>query len=199
MNFDRPIFTSREIAALSGRPLSSVSTTLKTLQEKKVITRIVRGVWANEKDSRFDLLSVVPFLTQGHQTYISFITALHLHGIISQIPKVIYAASTMHTKIFKTSVATYSIHQISPPFFDGFDWHKGKGNFLIAAPEKALIDSLYLSSRRSKRFRYFPELSFSKDFSFKKARKWTELSKEQRIRRYVLQELKEIQRKAKKT
>jgi len=194
MTLGRPIFTSKEIAAMTGRSPASISTSLKKLQEKEIIARVIRGVWANANDPRFNLLSIVPFLTQGHQTYISFITALHIHGIISQIPQVIYAASTMHTKVIKTPFATYSVHQISPPFFAGFNWHKGKENFLIATPEKALVDSLYLSSRRGRKFRYFPELSFSANFSFRKAREWTGLIKEERIKKYIYRKLEEMER-----
>jgi hypothetical protein len=74
-------------------------------------------------------------------------------------------------------------------FFDGFQWHKGDGNFLIAEPEKALIDSLYLSTRRKKQFGFFPELHFGKIFSFKKAKEWADKISEPKIRVSVLKKL----------
>ncbi|GAH21577.1 unnamed protein product [marine sediment metagenome] len=73
--------------------------------------------------------------------------------------------------------------------FDGFDWYRGRGSFLIAEPEKALIDSLYLSARKKKQFRYFPELFFPESFSFKKAKEWAGKIPDPRIRSYVKKKL----------
>ena len=114
--------------------------------------------------------------------------------MVSQIPKVIYAATTGHTKLIRTPVGTFSFHKISPPLFAGFDWYKNKESFLIASPEKALVDSLYIASRRGNRFGNFPELNFPKAFSFKKTEEWTELIKEQKIRSFVQNRLKEIEK-----
>lgn len=76
---------------------------------------------------------------------------------------------------------------------DGFDWYKGDGNFFIAEPEKALIDSLYLSSRRKKQFGHFPELHFPPEFSFKKAQQWAKRIPEEKIRLYVLKKLETLE------
>jgi hypothetical protein len=84
------------------------------------------------------------------------------------------------------------VHQIAPAIFDGFDWYKGEGNFLIAEPEKALVDSLYLSSRKEKQFGSFPELHFPPGFSFKKAARWVRRIPEKKIRSYVLERLKAV-------
>lgn len=192
MGLERPIFTTKEIASMTGRSVSSVSTTLKLLETKGIIVRMSNGLWANPKDHRFNVFSAVHFLLNGHQVYISFITALHIHEMISQIPKVIYAASTSHTKIVKTPLATYSFHKISSPFFAGFDWYKGKGDFLIALKEKALVDSLYISTRKGRKFGHFPELDLPGDFSFRKCREWADLIPSKRIRSNVLGKLEEI-------
>ena len=66
-----------------------------------------------------------------------------MHGIIEQIPQVVTLASTAHTSTLRTKTGVFSVHQIAPVLFDGFDWYKGEGNFLIAEPEKALADYLY--------------------------------------------------------
>ena len=115
-----------------------------------------------------------------------------MHGIIEQIPQEITLASIVHTKKIHTKVGTFSIHHISPSFFDGFDWYKGDSNFLIAEPEKALIDSLYLSTRKKKQYGYFPELYFPKSFSFKKAARWIKKVSDPRIRSSVEKKLAEI-------
>ena len=112
-------------------------------------------------------------------------------GKTPEVPQ--YQASvTRINDIIHTKLGDFLIHQISSPLFDGFDWYKGEGNFLIAEPEKALIDSLYLSSRKKKQYGSFPELDFPPEFSFRKAVRWAELISEKKIRLYVLAKLKTL-------
>jgi hypothetical protein len=79
-------------------------------------------------------------------------------------------------------------------FFFGFDWYKETADFLVAAPEKALLDCLYLSGRKGNQFKYFPELRFPPSFSFPKAGRWTRLIKDPRLRNFVIERLGEIQK-----
>ena len=189
----RPIFTTFELATISGKSLSTTTQALNYLQRQGVIFKIYRGVWGEVGSDRISAYTVIPFLFPRTRAYVSFISALHLHGIIEQIPQVITLASTTHTKTIKTSIATYAVHRIAPLFFDGFTWYKGTESFLIAEPEKALVDSLYLSARKIKQFRYFPELHFPKSFSFRKAQKWVRRIADSRIRVYVQKKLDEIE------
>lgn len=178
----RPIFTTFELAAISGKSLSTTTQGLNYLQRQEVIFKIYRGIWGEIGNERISPYIVVPFLFPRQRAYVSFISALHLYGIIEQIPQMVTLASTVHTKIIKTAVATYSVHRISPSFFCGFDWYKKEGDFLMAEPEKALIDSLYISVFKKRQFSYFPELHFPKSFSFKKAQKWIERIPNAKIR-----------------
>ncbi len=191
---NRPVFTTREVAMLSGSSLSNASKMLKTLEKRGLVFKVVRGIWAETGNEKLSPYSIIPFLLAKNRAYVSFISALHLHGIIEQIPQEMTLASTVHTKKIHTKVGTFSIHRISPSFFDGFDWYKGNGNFLIAEPEKALIDSLYLSARKKKQFSYFPELYFPKSFSFKKASKWIGKIPDSRIKSSVKKKLIEIKK-----
>ena len=189
---DRPVFTTREAAMLSGNSLSNASQMLGNLEKKGLIFKVARGIWAETGNKKLSSYSIIPFLLPKNRAYVSFISALHLYGIIEQIPQEINLASTIHTKKIYTKVGTFLIHQISSSFFDGFDWYKGSGSFLIAEPEKALIDSLYLSARKKRQFSYFPELYFSESFSFKKAGKWIEKISNSRIRSSVKKKFIEI-------
>jgi predicted transcriptional regulator of viral defense system len=111
---------------------------------------------------------------------------MHLHGLIDQIPQVIFVATIGRSKLTRTRFGTYSFHRLQPSLFDGFEWNRGGTNFLIANPEKALVDSLYLSSRRGRRFRYFPELNLGPEFSFSKARQWAKRIPYSSIQSYVM-------------
>lgn len=188
----RPIFTTFELATISGKSLSTVTQALNYLESQGVIFKIYKGVWGEAGSDRISPYTVIPFLLPSKRAYVSFISALHLYGIIEQIPQVITVATTSHTKIIKTSIGTYAIHRISPWFFNGFTWYKGTENFLIAEPEKALVDSLYLSSRKKKQFGHFPELHFPKSFSFKKAQEWVNRIPNAKIKTCVQKKLERI-------
>lgn len=188
----RPIFTTHEIASLSGKSPSTVVHSLSRLAGQGLLVKIYQGVWTEPGPRAISPFDIIPYLFPRQRVYVSFITALHLHGIVEQIPQVITLASTAHTTTLRTKAGVFSVHQMAPAVFDGFDWYKGEGNFLIAEPEKALIDSLYLSSRKKKQFGSFPELDFPAEFSFKKAANWAERIPEKKIQRYVLEKLNEL-------
>lgn len=170
----RTIFTTAELSAISGKSLSATIQALNYLQEQGVVFKIYRGVWAEVTGKSLSPYRVIPFLFPKHQAYVSFLSALHFYGIIEQIPQVISLASTLHTRTINTKLGTFSVHQIDSSFFDGFDWYKKEGDFLLAEPEKSLVDCLYLAGYKKKQFGHFPELHFPKGFSFKKAERWIE-------------------------
>ena len=188
------VFTSREIYAVSGKSLSGVVQGLNHLVKQGALVKIRRGVWAEQSKDPISPFRIIPFLPSGQRTYLSFLSALHLHGILEQIPQVISCASIAHSHVHKTAVGTFSIHQIAPDFFFGFDWYKQTGDFLIAAPEKALLDCLYLSGKKGNQFKHFPELNFPASFSFKKAGQWAGMIKDARLRKFVVDRLGEIQK-----
>lgn len=189
----RRVFTTREISDYCGGTLSNTTQALNYLSRKKIILKISRGIWGLEIGSeRLSAYMVIPFLLHSHRAYVSFISALHLHGIIEQIPQITTLASTNHTKIIRTKLGAFYIHKIAPSFFKGFNWYKGTGSFLIAEPEKALIDCLYMSTRKKKQFGYFPELHFPKSFSFNKAKRWANSIPDGKIRASVIKKLDKL-------
>lgn len=189
----RPIFTTREAAACAGGSLSNTIQALNHLVKEGAAIKITRGIWGLDLGgARLGQYSVIPFLLPRNRAYVSFLSALHLHGIIEQIPQAVTLASTGHTKTIRTKLGVFYIHRIAPSFFKGFQWYKGEGNFLIAEPEKALVDCLYLSTRKKRQFGHFPELRFPKSFSFKRARGWAKELPDKKLRSAVLEKLRAI-------
>lgn len=168
--FDRPVFTTRELAAVSGRSTSAVSQGLAFLLRQGLVARAAHGVWARGQGFPSPY-AVAQYLMPKQRVYVSFTSALHLHGVIEQIPQSVTLASTAHSREMRTPAGLFIVHHLSPGMFAGFGWHKS-GGFLIAEPEKALADCLYLSALRKRQFSHFPELFFSRAFSFKKVRAW---------------------------
>ena len=191
------IFTTHEIFISSGKSLSVVTQSLNNLVREGAVKKIFRGVWMQEGNEAVSPYAVIPYLFPRHRAYISFISALHLHGIIEQIPQVTTLASTDHSRIIRTKAGVFYTHHIAPSFFTGFGWYKGDASFLIAEPEKALVDSLYLSAYKKRRFGHFPELHFSNSFSFKRAKEWANKINSLSARVYVKKKLEAIRQTAK--
>lgn len=84
------------------------------------------------------------------------------------------------------------VHKISPKYFFGFDWYKGTENFLIAEPEKALADCLYLFTRKKKQYGYFPEINLGKPFDIKKAGEYLRRIPDKNARALAQSRLREI-------
>jgi predicted transcriptional regulator of viral defense system len=189
----RPIFRTREAAACSGGSLSNTVQALNHLEKEGVVIKIARGLWCVDLGAqKISQYSIIPFLLPRGRAYLSFLSALHLYGVIEQIPQSVALASTTHTKAIRTKLGTFYVHKIAPEFFKGFDWYKGDGDFLIAEPEKALVDCLYLSAKKGKQFSYFPELRFPRSFSFKKAENWIQQIPDSKVRFYINKRLKRL-------
>ncbi|PIP19200.1 MAG: hypothetical protein COT38_01295 [Candidatus Omnitrophica bacterium CG08_land_8_20_14_0_20_41_16] len=192
----QPVFTTFELSTSSGKSSSVVIQGLNNLVEDGLVTKVYRGIWAQVGNDQLSPYAAIPYLLTRHRAYVSFISALYLYNIVEQIPQVITLASTSHTKLIRTKLGVFSFHQLTPKFFKGFDWYKaglsgrqGSGKFLIAEPEKALVDSFYLSACRKKQFGYFPELSFPKSFSFKKVKQWALRIPDPKIRAHVFKKI----------
>lgn len=189
----RPVFTTHDVAVSCRSSSSNVIQALMVLQKNGIVRKIARGLWVLELGgAALTVYSVIPFLMPRQRVYVSFVSALHLWGIIEQIPQVTTLASTGHTRLIRTRIGDFSVHKIAPSFFKGFDWYQRGGKFLIAEPEKALIDCLYLSACKKKQFGYFPEMYFPKTFSFKKAVRWAKEIPSVKIRFCVENKLKSI-------
>ncbi|HBA59376.1 MAG TPA: hypothetical protein DCZ92_00860 [Elusimicrobia bacterium] len=167
----QPVFSARELAAVSGRSPSVVSQGLAYLAGQGLVVKVAHGVWAAGAQAPSPY-AVIGHILPRQRAYVSFTSALHLHGIIEQIPQVVTLASVAHGGEIKTAAGRFAVHHLASSFFSGFDWSGGGAGFLLAEPEKALVDCLYVSAFRKRQFSHFPELRFSKAFRFKKACAW---------------------------
>lgn len=191
---NRPFFTTAELSAVSGKSKSATVQALNALKKQGVVMKIYRGVWAEVTQKPPSPYSAIPFIFPL-RVYVSFISALHLYGIIEQIPQVITLASTSHTRKARTRIGAYFVHQLHPSFFDGFDWYRRTGDFLIAEPEKALADCLYLAGHKKRQYAHFPELHFPNTFSFTKVLRWIQRIPSARVCKSAEKRLAEIQGK----
>ncbi len=79
-------------------------------------------------------------------SYISLDYALGYYHLIPELAFNITSVTTSRKKVYSTSIGTFSYQTIKPDYYrQGYLIHSLEGvNFLIATPEKALCDKLYL-------------------------------------------------------
>lgn len=81
-------------------------------------------------------------------SYISFESALNFRGILSQFPYEVTSATGKKTAAKTIDGKTFSYIHLKKTLFWGYE---KKNDFLIAFPEKALLDQLYLASKGLKK------------------------------------------------
>lgn len=161
------VFETGDAAVGLGLTNAYASRVLARLAEARQLIRLRRGLWAFP-DS-VDRLSLPGRLTAPLPSYVSLQSALYYHGMISQVPAVTYAVSLARTRRFGTPLGVVSVHHVTPGFFLGFV-ETGRQGALMASPEKALVDVLYLAPARSMLFRALPEVELPRGFSARRAR-----------------------------
>lgn len=167
-----PVFTTSEVADVAGVSLANASRDLALLAEEGMVARVRRGLWAVPMHPDFSPYTIIPRLFGSHPGgYLSLLSALNLHGMIDQIPRVIQVISTRQRSRLDTPIGSFEAHQIQPALFGGFEPYHSE-TFDIATPEKALFDVLYLSARKGRRFSHLPELELPSDFSAGLLEEW---------------------------
>ena len=141
----------------------------------------MKGLWALAE--RPDPQALHEYVTAPYPSYLSLQTALHAHGMIAQIPSLIYLVSLARSGRVQTGLATYSVHHVRAELFRGFD--SMESGIKLAQPEKALIDFLYLSPTRGRLFGALPELELPRGFSRAAAWEWARRIPSARLRTVV--------------
>jgi predicted transcriptional regulator of viral defense system len=186
ISLNRDIIQTADAASCLNISRVTASQILKRLAAAKILIPIARGLWAIS-DMK-DPLRLPEFITTPYASYISLQTALFYHGMISQIPATTYAVTLSRTRKYKTPLGTISLHRIAVNFFFGYD-QIGDYNIKMATPEKALLDTLYLSTSSSAWFKKLPELEIPKGFKFKLAFEMIEKIPSLRLRTIVKSKL----------
>jgi hypothetical protein len=170
-----PVFTTGEVVERAGVTLANASRDLSELEKRGMVARIRRGLWAVQGHPDFSPYAVVPYRFEGEQEgYVSLPSALNLHGMIEQIPRVVQVVTKKQRPRLRTRVATYEFYRLASKLFGGFGLYRRTGKFDIATPEKALFDAMYLSARKGRRFAALPELEVPASFSPSQVEHWVE-------------------------
>lgn len=199
-----PIFTTTDAAAAAGVSSDAASRALAQLAKRGLVIRLVRGLWADTRHADFSPYAVVPFLLARSSStparasvgYVSFLSALHLHGILSQIPIAIQIAVTEQHESVRTPVGDFEFHQIQPELIGGYEPGDAYGRFELATATKALFDTVYLSARRGRRFSHLPELAIRGAVHDKAMQGWIARIEYPSLRTAVAKRWADIRRRA---
>lgn len=184
-----PAVTTADTAALLDLSIGAASQTLRRLAASGLVTPVRKGLWALRE--RPEPLALAEYVTAPYPSYVSLQTALHLHGMIAQIPAMTYLVSLARTARMRTPVGIFSVHHVRPEFFGGALRDPVSG-VNLASPEKALVDFLYLSPTRSRLFARLPELELPASFRKQVARRWVSLIPPGRLRTIVEGALEQV-------
>lgn len=181
-----PAFSTADAAALLSLSVPAASKALRRLTAAGLLRSVRKGLWT--LDGPAEPLALLEYLTTPYPSYASLQTALHLHGMIEQIPSVVYAVSLSRSHRIRTDLGTFSVHRIAPEFFGGFDVSPRSGA-KVATPEKALLDVFYLSAGRSRLFASLPEVELPRGFRHDYALGWIRRIPSPRLRTLVTRRL----------
>ena len=184
-----PVVESRDVAALLQVSASNATTILRRLAGEGLIVHLSRGRWLI--DNRIDRLALPELISAPHPAYISLQSALFHHGLIEQIPSILYAVTPSRPRQFRTPMGAISFHRIPSDLFTGFELSSGS-DAKIAIPEKALFDLLYLAPGGSRLFSKLPELTISRGFKWRRLKEYTERVNSSGRRAYIADRIKAI-------
>lgn len=184
-----PVFETRDAAAVLRVPHTNASTILRRLARDGLIVHLSHGRWL--ADPNINRLELPELVSAPWPAYVSLHSALHHHGMIEQIPAVIYAVTLSRPRRVATPLGTISFHRIPPALFKGFELQPGT-EAKIATPEKALFDTLYLGPARSRLFAHLPELAIPRGFRWKVVQHYTSLVNSDSRRAFIATRIKAL-------
>ena len=140
----KPYFTTTDI---SLRGLNVFNYQLSLWNKEGIIVRLKRGFYAFRDRQNSLTANDISFLMY-EPSYISLETALSVYGFIPDIPHSITAITSKTTRSFTCSFGHFIYRSVKPSLFFGYTPKSTvAGKYLIAEPEKALLDFLYLNMK----------------------------------------------------
>jgi predicted transcriptional regulator of viral defense system len=129
----RAAFRTKEYSALLGKK-TYARLVLHRLKKKNELVLVRNGFWAFP-----DSLPEAIACEVSMPCYLSFHSAIYMHGLTTQIPRVIQLAVTRNAKSYYVLSNKVQEYKIKKVFFTGFT---SKDGLLLASPEKAFADSI---------------------------------------------------------
>lgn len=150
---DRPFFESAEVEAWFDEPHAQIQARLSRWVTEGRLLQLRRGKYLLAPGYRREEPSLYFISNYLYRpSYVSLYTALEFHGLIPEAVGVIQAVTSKHGKGWKTPVGIFGYHSIRADRFGGYREYSAstarpvalQKRFLMALPEKAILDLFYL-------------------------------------------------------
>lgn len=181
-----PIFSIQDLK-ISG--ISMLPYQISKLNKDGYIQKIKNGLYLFSNKKELISSEYLAFKIYN-PSYISLEWALHYYGLIPEIVYNITSISTKATRKFKNSFGVFIYRNIKKELFWGYKKEEKNGQiYLIAEPEKALLDYIYFNLSKIKSADDIEELrlnySLIKKLDVKKLKEYTTLFKNKKIEEII--------------
>ncbi len=140
------VFTTSDIRTLTNMTQTAMTTALNRLAQKEIVLRLKKGVWSNKIADHLNPYEAMGYLRAPWPSYVSLYSALADHGVIEEIPHILYGVTSARRQHLQTPIGRFHIHHIPAHLMWGYEIKKtGNGQYPLAEPEKAFLDLMYLS------------------------------------------------------
>ncbi len=150
-----PYFSKNTVYQL-GKQLelkdSTVNTYISRFLKSKEIIQLKKGFYVttdffernkNDVSYSFYLANII-----RTPSYVSSWTALQYYDLATEIIHSVTSVTAKVTRNYQTKAGNFSYQSIKKDLFSGFSIAKGKFDFFIASPSKALFDLLYFRTNQ---------------------------------------------------
>jgi predicted transcriptional regulator of viral defense system len=165
---------------------STVDTYISRFLKYKEIYQLKNGLYVSSDffDKNKNDISYSFYLANIIRTpsYVSSWAALQYYNLITEAIYSITSVTPKVTREYETKAGNFAYQSINKKLFSDFSLAKGKFDFYIASPSKALFDLLYFKTRQ------FRGLSLKKVKGMVHELRidWSEMSKEERDKFYLM-------------
>ena len=149
---DLPFIQARAVMSLYRHP-QAMRNQLTRWQKRGLVIRLKRGIYAlNKRDRRVNFSRFFLANQLLWPSYVSMESALSYYDLIPETVADVTSVSTKKTSRFTNSIGRFIYQHIKPDAFRGYRTYKDEAGLecLIAEPEKAVVDFLYLNLRKFK-------------------------------------------------
>lgn len=138
--YEKPVFTVNDVSKVIDADKKYARIYLNRLKAKGVVEAVERD--------KYVLAGTHPYVAATNlvfPSYMSFLTALYYYGATTQIPGIIYIASTRSKKSLTLKGYSLEFIKLKKERFFGYTREKFQGKFIfVAEKEKLIVDSLFL-------------------------------------------------------
>lgn len=135
----RAVYTSAQLANLIGKKKTIASVYVVRLIKKGLVKKLRSGTISFVDD---EMVIAGQML---EPSYISLYSALLFHGLVQQVPKNVECVTPKNSRRYEDLGIIY--HRIPSSLCFGYaKMRKGESYIMVAEPEKALIDGVYLNA-----------------------------------------------------